>query len=134
MELGPVGDSQDGGRRHKHHEGAPVRYGKPMNRYDVTPRLRPVEADCYRVSVRTPDDPGGWTAIGEQPVGERYQYTSGDVAVIVDFGERAEVMLSSAEEAIAYALMETEHIPGFISRAAEFHDRLLEAGYVVVEE
>lgn len=44
------------------------------------------------------------------------------------------LVLSSAEEAIGYALLETEHIPGFVNRAAAFHDRLLEAGYVVVEE
>lgn len=35
--------------------------------------------------VRTPDDPTGWTAKGEGPVGYPYTYVSGDVAVMIDF-------------------------------------------------
>jgi hypothetical protein len=40
----------------------------------------------YRVRVRTPDDPAPrWTAVGEAPIGQRYTYRSGDIAVEVDF-------------------------------------------------
>ncbi len=41
----------------------------------------------WRIKVRTPDDPGDWTARGEGPIGTPYQYISGDVAVRLDFDE-----------------------------------------------
>ncbi len=41
----------------------------------------------WRIKVRTPDDPGDWTARGEGPIGTPYQYISGDVAVRLDFDD-----------------------------------------------
>lgn len=41
----------------------------------------------YIIKIRTPDDPTGWTAIGEGVCGTPYQYISGDIAVSLEFPE-----------------------------------------------
>lgn len=42
-------------------------------------------AMTYRIRIRTPDDPEGWTAEAAGPVGYPYGYHSAGVAVELDF-------------------------------------------------
>jgi hypothetical protein len=58
----------------------------------------PVEHEgepTYRIRIRTPDDPDGWTAIAEGPVGQPYVYsTEGPITVVLMFSRR---ILGSSE-------------------------------------